>query len=272
MRYPDLIKLRIKGYLRRTPLKHLIRFYNNNLVNLEKALNKIDGEHPRTRIFIAGCSRSGTTLLLSMMKCFDDTHVVFSEHPASYFRKLRNGQRVHVIKRTYRCWKMLHKIPLSVKIIYVVRHPFDVLTSKHPSFDKLFFTEFKTWTDEFHGFEKLSKVRTSQRDLYVVRYEDLVRKPNEIQNQISEIWNLRISAPFAQFHEILKNYKFDEEELQQLNALSGIRPPDLSSVYKWKKNNENHEYLQELITRSKGKILSFLDRFGYERGPFDFWA
>lgn len=242
----------------------------NSPLDLDTILTEMDGPHQRTRLFIAGCARSGTTMLLLMMKCFDDTHVELGEHPVSYFYRLNRDQSVHVLKRTYRCWKTLQNVPRSVKIVYMVRHPFDVLTSHHPNFKKKFYTSLERWTNEFDAFEKLQALRPLQEDLFVVRYEDLIKEPLEIQRHMEDIWNLRSRTTFDRFPEVVEVDKIKEGNKRQVNALGGLRRPDSASMERWRRNIEDKDYLQALITRSPEKLVRFLDRFGYARGQFNY--
>lgn len=142
--------------------------------SFEEELALADGDEPRTRVFIVGCPRSGTTLLLNMMRCFQDAAVDLSEHPYPHFALLDDPAPIHVLKRTGHCWQSLSQIPDAVRLIYMVRHPYDVLTSRHRGdLAKGYFTTVDDWLAEYRAFLELERQRGDD-GLLLLRYEDLV--------------------------------------------------------------------------------------------------
>lgn len=86
------------------------------------------------KIFIAGCGRSGTTLMRHLFSSFDDCFIIKPESPFSVFEQyeeeiVRGNFGFAVAKRTAKTWKDLASIPDDIFVIAMVRHPFDVMTS-----------------------------------------------------------------------------------------------------------------------------------------------
>jgi hypothetical protein len=128
-----------------------------------------------TRIFIAGCARSGTTLTQNLMACFDDIHVHRAEAQYQSLLELDRPETNLVVKRTAESHEHLSHRPASVGLIYCVRHPFDVLTSSHPVSVHLrrFHVTTARWEAEYDGLMRLREAQPERTILYL-RYEDLI--------------------------------------------------------------------------------------------------
>lgn len=200
------------------------------------------------QIFIAGCGRSGTALIRDLMNCFHDTHVLveglYGEAPFLRFVDLSRIETHLVIKRTGECWATLSLLPDDVGLIYCVRHPFDVLTSRHPLTQHVrrFHITLERWQSEYYALCAL-RVAQPKRRIFTLRYEDLVRDPDSVQEKISRHFGL---MPDCQFTE---------------NA-AGIRIFK-DSVDKWKKNADLYAYLQTIPRRFRLLMQEFCEEFEY---------
>lgn len=138
--------------------------------------------------FIAGCGRSGTTLIRDLMGCFEDTYVytegAYGEAPFSSFSKIFCPESNVVIKRTGECWRTLASLPDDIGLIYCVRHPFDVLTSTHPLTKHLrrFHITFDRWTMEYDAWHTLRKKQPNPK-VFILKYEELIAEPDVVQTQ-----------------------------------------------------------------------------------------
>ncbi|MEO5756873.1 MAG: sulfotransferase [Mesorhizobium sp.] len=203
------------------------------------------GMKPQTRIFIAGCARSGTTLARSLMSCFDDIHVHGQEARYKLFDRLeRRGETSLVVKRTGGCHAELADLPASVKLIYCVRHPFDVLTSSHPETVGLrrFHVTTERWEAEYDGLIRLRKVQP-ERNILILRYEDLIAEPDAAQRNIAGLC------------ELSSKLRFSEDPNNQIRT---------ASLRKWERNEAFRTYLHGLPPEFLARVERFCEEFGYE--------
>ncbi len=199
-------------------------------------LQSMDLGKPRTRIYLTGCGRSGTWMLASMMQCFDDTIVGQEEVHFGAFAYLNEPHRVHVLKRMHNSHQYLDRIPAEIGLIYIVRNPFDVLTSKH--LGKEFFVTPEAWELEMQGFRKL--VETQRENLLVLRYEDLVTKPDLYQKQIADMFELTPQVLFSKFHQ-----HATQTEVIAV-SMHGLRAPNGSSIERYRQNPELLAYCKKI--------------------------
>jgi len=201
------------------------------------------------KIFIAGCGRSGTTLARDLMNCFQDTYVLvegpYGEAPFTRYATLSRPEANLVIKRTGECWETLPSLPGDIALIYCVRHPFDSMTSTHPlsKHERRFHITPERWISEYRALHALRAAQPERRIFYL-RYEDLVRDPNEVQHKMAEHTGL---APACRF----------------TDNPAGIQI-FTNSVEKWRKNPEFFQYLQTIPYRFRPAIRDFCVEFEYE--------
>lgn len=203
----------------------------------------------RRLIFIAGCARSGTSLLKRLMECFDDTAVFPHERSCWHFLDMaQQGESTLVVKRTADCHRDLHRLPACIDLVYCVRHPYDCLTSSHPETkgERLFHVTRQRWLDEDEAWLRLSRCQPSRRTA-VVRYEDLVRRPDDVQAALANALEVPIRLPFSQ------------------NAAGiEIHP---GSLEKWRHQPALQDYLGGLDAAWLERIEAFCDRHGYRPPP-----
>ncbi len=195
-------------------------------------------------IFIAGCARSGTTLSLSLMACFDDIYVHPVEAPYSLLDRLDRPETNLVVKRTADCHEHLSQLPASVGLIYCVRHPFDALTSSHPETKHLrqFHVTTGRWEAEYDGLMRLRAAQPERNILYL-RYEDTIAKPDMVQGNIARQFGLLPVIPFSQ---------------------DPNNPIRATSLRKWESNEEFRTYLHGLPPSFLNRVESFCREFGYD--------
>lgn len=201
----------------------------------------------RRLVFIAGCARSGTSLLKQLMATFDDTAVFQRERTVWEFLDMADRpEHALVVKRTSECHRELHRLPTDVDLLYCVRHPYDCLTSSHPQTLHLrpFHVTRERWFAEYESFGRLRREQPGRR-ITVVRYEDLVTRPDEVQAAIADAVDLRATATFSG-----NPFGID------------IRP---TSLEKWRHRPELRGYLAGLDADWLAELGRFSAQFGY--GP-----
>ncbi|MCX7302936.1 MAG: sulfotransferase [Hyphomicrobiales bacterium] len=196
------------------------------------------------KIFIAGCARSGTSLTKDLMRCFEETYVIQKETRVDKFDELDGESGWLVIKRTAGSYKRLPKLGSDIELIYCLRHPVDVLTSKHPKTAHLrrFHVTCDRWIAELDALKQLRAAQPKRPILYI-RYEDLVKEPDRIQNEISKSFGLK------------PRIKFSEDPDNPIVA---------SSIEKWRSQPELLSYVLAMEPDFLRRVGEFCDEFGYK--------
>lgn len=210
------------------------------------------------RVFIMGCGRSGTTLLYAMMGCFHDVELSGKEVPVSHFMRLPDLKKNQILKRTGDCYQFVELVPKQVNLVYVIRHPFDVLVSQLQN--RQYAISPERWFDEIQAFRQLDD--KAQRQVYIVKYEDLVCYPDAIQEYLICALGFKHHTKFSQFQ---NSTPWLEEDM--VKAMHGLRPPDLSSIGRWRESSENLGLIRGVLSNPDWRecIEWALRRFGYEQ-------
>lgn len=212
-----------------------------------------DGERPRQRLYVTGCGRSGTWLLLGMMTTFRDTAVLMAEAAVGRFARLTAAERVHVLKRAHDSHESLATIPPAIALLHLVRFPLDVLVSRHRDRDRHVTPE--RWRAETAALRGL--LAAGRAGLMVVRYEDLVREPDRVQAAIAERFALAPELPFSRFAE---RARFDGLTLE---AMKGLRAPDTRSIGAWRRDPEAIAYCRTIWPAIAADVAWLCARFDY---------
>jgi hypothetical protein len=224
-----------------------------------EVLRAKDGGVPRKRIYIMGCGRSGTTMLMSMMRCFDDTFVLIDparggEDSIGRFATIDAPERAHVIKRDAIAHQFAQLIPDCIDILHIIRHPLDVLVSTL-KLEKTWERYIKPdrWRPEISSLREL----IDRRSMLVFRYEDLVGDPDAVQSSIEHRFGLRPVVPFSRFHETFEPAKIIAQ------TMNGIRAPSTASVGRWS-TSDNINYCRSLWPEIKSDVQWVCERFDYD--------
>ena len=175
----------------------------------EKKMKKSFSKEP---IFIGGCGRSGTTLLLSMLSAHKDIFAVPIEtaafniwdegekYPRNYHRLCRSILRNKVPNSAVR-W--LEKTPANVlnflrindfysgkaKFIHIVRDGRDVTTSIHPKAPDRFWVPIERWILTVNkGLDMLQ-----HPNVLTIKYEELTNETEETVRKICSFLSLEYS-------------------------------------------------------------------------------
>jgi hypothetical protein len=208
------------------------------------------------RIYVMGCGRSGTWLLTGIMNTYQATTVVPHEVDFAYFGLVDCAADTLVLKRAKSSYERIESIPVSIRILYIVRHPFDVLTSHNPKSNKLYYVDPGRWVGEMMALRWL--IESKRPETKIIRYEDLVRRPNDIQAEIAETFTLKIERPASDYCSVFKPAPQDEL------SMHGLRPPDLSSIDRWKKDCDARNYLSSISLRLSDCLPWMAATFGYD--------
>ena len=198
----------------------------------------------RALFFIAGCARSGTTLLLELMSSFKDTYALTGEERHfSYFSNVESAAANLVLKRQSDTHLTLPDLPSETTLIYAVRHPFDTLTSHHPDFlpHRRFHVSGRRWKAEYAALKRL-RAKQPTRVIHYVRYCDLVTSPDAVQRTLATTLHLEIDCLFSK---------------------SGVHFFTLS-IGKHRRDQRLESYLWLLPNELRQEIKQFCDEFGYE--------
>lgn len=205
------------------------------------------------RIHIVGSGpRSGTTLLMEMMvNCFDID--LYPKHEARLGKcPPRNGnifiskspKDIIIVEKHLKVMRNLH-------VVYVMRDPRDSSVSKHGVNKTQYYGDLRYWKRYLPFFER---VQNHPRFIFI-RYEDLVRDPDGVQDLIAKrLPFLRSTATFSHFH--LRSSPSEHTSL----ALKGLRKVDASGIGNWKSHKPR--ILGQILQH--GSISEDLIRYGYE--------
>jgi hypothetical protein len=219
----------------------------------------LPAERLRQHVVVCGVPRSGTTLFQLMLEgCVAGVGVCGRERRALELAEC--GRRSHAILMSKRP-KDLFLIPeirafyadrgVRVQFVVLQRDPRSVLTSKHFSRPG----EYYLSVDEWRHYYAHGEWCRGAADVLSVRYEDLIRHPEEVQQRVLEFtgWEARWS-----FRDFVKHVPrgFDGRALNELREL------DESRLRGWSVE-EHRERLAEVL-RELPELPRVLVELGYE--------
>jgi hypothetical protein len=228
----------------------LKKFYKNGA--LEARLTQIDGDRPIKRLYIMGCGRSGTWLLTAVMSTFKGVCVVSKEVPIDFFGQLSTTGDALILKRNSDAYQHIEKISERIGLVYIVRHPFDVLTSNNPQTKREYHIEPHRWLGEMLALKFL--IEAQRKNVQIVRYEDLVTDGSKVQQQLAAYFGFEIASHIDDLPAVFKASSAADA------AMHGVRKIDTRSIGKYKRNPKKIDYLRSIRPR----LGSMLDWVGSE--------
>jgi hypothetical protein len=184
--------------------------------------------HPSTgaRIFVFGCARSGTTLLLNLFHTFSGVEVWDGENCFNELIASPSAGTV-VAKRAPTCADHLVEDARrfrKVWIIDILRDPRDVVTSE---LSGEFYCDFARWRRDVLTAQQLAGWHVR---LLRLRYEHLVSDPDDVQTALSGALGLQ---PVRSFRAFIDAVPAGLSEVAR-QTLGGLRPIEACRVDRWK--------------------------------------
>jgi hypothetical protein len=225
------------------------------------------GHGPARGIFVQGCARSGNTLMRELCAAGfagaealplpqHRTECSF-EFMLATLAKVREASRILVASRNRDASLAMDRHLLlahpEVKVVWMLRHPFDVLTSYHASDPGRFYVSPErliTSLDLHEAFRHEPQVLT-------LHYEDVILRPLEAQNEIAAAFALEPSRSFPECHAHFTAGR------KSVVALHSVRPLDASSIGRWRRNPEHCQYLLSVLAAHPA-LAGSSRRAGYE--------
>jgi hypothetical protein len=193
-----------------------------------------------------------------LVTCFDlddcDT-----DHEVSIFKSPVSTNKASITKHPreapYINW--LLKSNPNLYVIYMLRDPRDVIASTHMGKPGAYFANLYQWMD----YEECRKAYATSDRFLLVKYEDLVKNPNEMQNRIARQFSfLNKMHLFTEYNEEA-NVSYSAEK-----ALGGLREIESHNTGKWRNHLPRIKAQQERF----GGISDVLVELGYEKN--DDWV
>lgn len=205
------------------------------------------------RVHIVGCSpRSGTTLMTELMgNCFGFDYC--NQHEAPLSEALPRQCRLALTKKpgdVLFAPKALDENP-DLYFIYLLRDPRDVIVSRHGGMPDRYWVGMNYW----YLYTRVGELLKAHPRFISVRYEELVRHPNAIQNVIrTRLPFLRKQAKFTTYTQLAQPSK------EALGALNFLRPINTDSIGAWRRN------LPRIVAQMQryGSLTPALQAYGYE--------
>ena len=205
-----------------------------------------------------GCGRSGTWLLYSLLTRVMDSYALFEEVDVARFARIKSDKLNHLLKRYYKSYWTAHLIPRSVGIVWIVRHPFDVLTSHHPvrNSHRAFHVGSNRWNGEMDALKTF--IGEARPNGIVLRYEDLVSDPDGTLQRIVEAFGQEMSASARD----LVTSKDIPAEIRE--TMQGLRPVSKELVGRWRSHPDFVARLHDVLPSIHERLRWVSDRFGYD--------
>lgn len=271
-------------------LKRYLRPFDRHVAKgrLFLLCNGVTGERYRTiqrmnrnPIFIGGCGRSGTTLLLSLLSCHphifavgrtgafchtayfetDDPEVKFKmERLHCYLKKEEVPLEEHdrwcekTPKNVHFAREILDFFGKEARFLNIVRDGRDVVVSNHPSDPDTSWVTPERWVrDVSAGLDLKEEPRAM-----TLRYEDLVRNHMDVLRRVCEF----LDEPFVA--EAFRAYPDTSQIQNSENWFTGAREVSDESVGRWRRAGPS-EAVERLLSIDEARFL--LRYYGYMDAP-----
>lgn len=237
------------------------------------------------RIHIIGAARSGTTMLHHALSAFAKTVLHDEETGAEFSPSIRrtiallgrnlgkNGSLFFVTKREhgwFRAEKIrsLARYALSdgVGILNIIRDPRDALTSTHGAIDKQYYLEPERWIASVRATENLFRELSGHCPKLTIRYEDIILRPETAENELVEVFGLRLREDVASWASLEQNVRSIGVSPEMKLAMHGVRDFDRASIGRWRRDERSCRYIESMLCEpGLGDTLAkFVESNGYE--------
>ncbi|NOX36452.1 MAG: sulfotransferase [Calditrichaeota bacterium] len=242
------------------------------------------------RIHIVGCARSGTTLLYFALSGFRNTLLYEREVSVWNWPGLKKTfqlvqekgfqkERFFIITKRNATWYVQEKLERLIQyvnhfrigLIYLVRDPRDVLTSKHKLHEKPYYVGFETWKQSVSAGEYLQERLKGYSELLVLRYEDLVQHIDQVEERLKNTFGLQLKPGVASLGHLEQYLDEQARNSKMVQYMHRLRNFDPRSINKWKNDPEKRNYLKTIWDdpAKRSELETFMKKYGYSFQPFE---
>ena len=220
-------------------------------------------------IHIAGWTKGGTTFCKRCFITFRDTWVAPSEPSPDYVVPSEITAKNIVVKHPGGGHHIQEWLERGARVMYLIRDPRDKIASGWSPEDKNMYkgdrlimsSGQQLFSPDQQLFEYIRDFDDLKQDSLIIRYEDLCRKPNEVQQILASYFDLEIERPLTELHTIpwdFETYHWSNTPLRGINQRDPMRPPDPSAIGQWR-GRACETYVREFVTLPA--VGGFMDRF-----------
>ncbi len=226
-------------------------------------------------VFIGGCARSGTTLLLSILSAH---HELFTcPRELGIFNEMTQDHagrpKPYRLDRLYRCMltsripksaaRWCEKSPSNVlhidkiaayyeghfRFIHIIRDGRDVILSKHPTDPSRYWVSPERWVhDVSEGLKYYDHPK-----VYTLKYEDLIQEYEKTITGVCEFLEIPVSGE-------IRDWRRNATVTRNSAYFSTVQEINSQSIGKWKQERYA-ERVRQLTQDARARAL--LDRLGY---------
>jgi hypothetical protein len=203
-------------------------------------------------LHVTGCGRSGTTLLVEMMRSSFRCEGP-SVHEKSILEPPPENTSVYITKHPGELTFLRHLLVADSRLhgLQIYRDPRSVVCSVHSKAPSLYATNFASWRNEqTHGEFLKSHPRFLQ-----VRYERLIAEPDDVQQEVMKFFPfLEQTGPFSSYQQRAR------PSAGAIQALNGLRSMDQGRLEPWR------HHLSRVKEQLAGypEMADWLIELGYE--------
>lgn len=220
---------------------------------------RLPPELPFNKLVITGAGRTGTTLMLYLMRTFKEAFCWPGEVPGFLAPPLDGVTRCVVVTKSpsdVDSIDMVLSIYPATAVMFMVRDPRDTLCSKVHG--RYAYQEYEP--DSLTGRVRASLgARQTMAEagipFFKVPYEDLVSRPLDIQREIAEVLDIEPSLPFTRYHEV--------PDLPELNDEFGTPRPMSDASVGQHTRPEHREWMRYLVASYGDEICEVTRAEGY---------
>lgn len=236
----------------------LLEWLNYPLAQLSS--HGLVGHQPRRHVVLCGFPRGGTTLLqLIVQQCVEGVQGFPTETRALHMARFATKQAPYLftkcpgdIFRIDEIIRYYESRPTEARILLMMRDPRAVLTSFHTRRPGEYACCTQRWKATWDFWAWAGQFPQAQ----VVRYEELIGNPAEVERQLGRHIGWSLHRPFERFHEQV-NPNFST------SALNGLRALDPATIDRWR--DPRHATRLREVVRELPDLPQILCELGYER-------
>jgi len=236
-----------------------------------------------SHLVVCGYPRSGTSLLYNMLSSTVAGSMKFTSFENYFIHSLHKlgdiatKAPLDVLHIDYLDQLNIHN--KKIFLLVVIRDIRDIITSRHPIYPDEYFIgydhsywpqnkDFTEWSYDAPGvIEIASHIRKSlnRPDAFLVRYEDLVDSPDDLQKSIQQKFDIHFNRKFSDYHLTQEKHAYKYEgrfkPKDESLVMEGSRVKNKGT--RWNKS-EHKDRIKNQFERCP-ELFDLLIEYGYEK-------